>query len=234
MREALPGGSLQALLEARRRLPFAARAAILRGIAAGVRFLHEARPPVLAALTPGSVLLDKNLQAKLCVPPRARGAPPPPLSLWTAPECLGGAPLSLESDVYAFGMVVFELLSNTRPFAAQEATMGRDAVLNLIASMDARPMFPAATPQPLREVAMECWVRNPSKRPSAAESALLLESALLQMGDGGDSSVVGLGDLDPVSVLPKHILQALKAGQKVEPESFEEVLAHRAPTLRLA
>jgi serine/threonine protein kinase len=34
---------------------------------------------------------------------------------WTAPECLKGAPFSPKSDVYAFGIIMWELVTREEP-----------------------------------------------------------------------------------------------------------------------
>src|ERR1022692_3987245 len=39
---------------------------------------------------------------------------------YMAPELLTGRPATVASDVYAFGMAIYRMLTGTRPFAAEE------------------------------------------------------------------------------------------------------------------
>ena len=46
---------------------------------------------------------------------RARGTP-----FWMPPECLAGMSNSPESDVYSFGITLFEIMARTEPYEGQD------------------------------------------------------------------------------------------------------------------
>ena len=54
---------------------------------------------------------------------------------WTAPELLAGSPPSVTADAYAFGVILFELLTRLRPFDG----IAQDAVPLLVAIEGKRP-----------------------------------------------------------------------------------------------
>ena len=92
-----------------------------------------------------------------------------------------------------------------------------------------RPEVPAACPPKMAEMMKKCWAANPFFRPSATD----LDYILVDMTSREAEPLERVGNAykekmtrKPTSlydVFPKHIADALNAGQKVEPESHEMV-----------
>jgi serine/threonine protein kinase len=139
-------------------------------IARGIHFLH-ARSIIHRDLKALNVLLTTDGYARICDFGYSRelsrqdekmtnniGTPH-----WMAPEMLSGTGIYDEKiDVYAYGMVLWEILTKKLPYAGMEAAQ----IITQVMMNDIRPPIPTATPRPIRELIQLCWMRDPEKRPS--------------------------------------------------------------------
>jgi serine/threonine protein kinase len=82
---------------------------------------------------------------------------------WMAPELFGGAGYGARVDVYAFGMLLYELASDRVPFDGVERAAVQRAVV-----AGARPQLPAGVPAPLAALIRRCWDADPRRRPDFA------------------------------------------------------------------
>ncbi|XP_075979745.1 uncharacterized protein LOC142978970 [Anticarsia gemmatalis] len=90
--------------------------------------------------------------------------------LWMAPESLEQGVFSAASDVWALGVLVFELVTlGARPFG----DMSPLRVMHYVAEGNKPPMPRDATPQ-TNALAHLCWRRKPEERPTAAEVVVYL------------------------------------------------------------
>lgn len=96
---------------------------------------------------------------------------------YMAPEQALGRPVDLRADVYAVGLMLYELLTGTRPFTGE--TFGK-----LVVQITGRPVPPlpekladgTVVPPALAEVVMKCLSKSPDDRyPSAAALADALQ-----------------------------------------------------------
>ena len=88
-----------------------------------------------------------------------------------APEQAVGDAVDHRADIYAWGVVAYELLSGAHPFA------GKTSAAQLIAAhlAEAPPLLAERAPEVPREVAalvMQCLAKNPTDRPAAANTLL--------------------------------------------------------------
>ena len=95
---------------------------------------------------------------------------------YMSPEQARGLPVDRRTDLWAFGCVLYEMLTGRRPFAG-------DTVSDLIASVLARTpdlaALPAATPPEVRRLIRRCLEKNPQDRiRDAGDVRLELEDAL--------------------------------------------------------
>ncbi len=95
---------------------------------------------------------------------------------WQAPECLAqNAPYSPEADIYSYGMILWEIVTNKRPYA-QYSSSKRDAEIVEHVLKGQRETIPKDTPAPLVELIQACWSPNPKQRPHLKKIIEVLES----------------------------------------------------------
>lgn len=70
---------------------------------------------------------------------------------------------SYSSDVYSFGIVVWEVLSRKVPWAGISDIQD---LYRLVFFQNERPVMPADAPIDLADMARACWVADPSERPA--------------------------------------------------------------------
>lgn len=117
------------------------------------------------ALDPVSL---ESLTATQTATPEIAGTLP-----YMAPEMLQGTPARQSSDIWALGVVLFELLSGRRPFEAGTTFATAGAILN-----QAPAALPASTPAALAAITARCFEKDPGQRfGTAGEVRAALESA---------------------------------------------------------
>ena len=160
---------------------------LLDQIAAGLDYAH-ARGVIHRDIKPGNVLLTDDGRAVLADFGLAWLLEGAHLTLtggvigtpeYMSPEQAAGEPIDHRSDVYALGVVLYEMLVGERPFVA-ETPIGvllkhlQDPAPSIL---DARPDLPAAVGQVLDR----CLVKDPAERfASAGELARAFRDAFLQ------------------------------------------------------
>ncbi len=96
---------------------------------------------------------------------------------YMAPEQVKGLPLTQQVDVYAFGVLLFELLTGTKPIAGD--TVERIFYVILNEPLDLSPLAAVNTPEALHQLVVQCTTKDPVGRPPGfAPVCAVLEQAL--------------------------------------------------------
>ena len=179
--ELIEGGSLDQHLD-RYRGHFAKAARLLASTARAVHHAHQRRI-LHRDLKPGNILLDAagephiadfGLATRLDEAGTATDSGAPAGSLpWMAPESVRGeATLSTAIDIWALGVILYELLTGVRPFGGSDAREVRQAILQR------QPPAPRAVnssvPRDLDAVCRRCLHKDPEGRYESA-TALAFE-----------------------------------------------------------
>jgi TolB-like protein len=96
---------------------------------------------------------------------------------YMAPEQLRGKPADARSDVWALGVVLYEMLAGRRPFAGQTGYEVSSAILK-----EPPSALPATVPEALRAVIERCLAKAPGERYQRAEE---VRAALETVRSGG-------------------------------------------------
>jgi serine/threonine protein kinase len=83
---------------------------------------------------------------------------------YMAPEIFQGQKYAEASDIYSFGMIMWELMTGRRPF--WDRSHDTDLIIEIVDGL--RPPIVTNAPEGYIELMEECWHSDPNKRPTAA------------------------------------------------------------------
>jgi hypothetical protein len=179
--EFIDGEDLASLLRRIGRLPEDKGLEIARQICAGLAAAHD-RGILHRDLKPANVMIDGRGHARiadfgLATVADARSGEPAGTPMYMAPEQFQGRPASVQSDIYALGLVLYEIFTGKPVFsgrtvaelAAQHRAQAPSSMTALVTGLE-----------PAIERAIErCLEKDPAARPASALSV----SASLPGGD---------------------------------------------------
>ena len=84
---------------------------------------------------------------------------------YLAPEVLSGEPYTKESDIYSFGMLMWEFTTGKKPF--HDRPHNHCLISDVLKGK--RPQITNDTPEFYAELMKKCWDHNPENRPTAEE-----------------------------------------------------------------
>ncbi len=97
---------------------------------------------------------------------------------WMAPELLKHNVLSPTYDIFAFGVVVWELWTTDIPFENCEAVN----IMYRICQENERPPIPPDCPKPIANLMKWCWETDWKKRPSMEEALSMVSQSMTELG----------------------------------------------------
>jgi len=100
---------------------------------------------------------------------------------YMSPEQARGKKVDRRADIFAFGVVLWEMLTGRRLFLGETVSDTLAAVLTKDADLEA---LPAETPMSIRRLVARCLDRNPKRRlRDIGEAVIVLEGAIAGEGD---------------------------------------------------
>ncbi|EEF51112.1 map3k delta-1 protein kinase, putative [Ricinus communis] len=153
------------VLDIRRRLRMAL------DVARGMNYLHHRNPPIVHRdLKSSNLLVDRNWTVKVgdfglsrwknatfITAKSGRGTPQ-----WMAPEVLRNEPSNEKSDVFSFGVILWELMTVSIPWINLNSVQ----VVGVVGFMDRRLELPEDLDPKVASLIRDCWQSDPGERPS--------------------------------------------------------------------
>ena len=121
---------------------------------------------------------------------------------YMSPEQARGRPLDKRTDIWAFGCVLYEMLTGHRAFAGDTTADTISAVLGQDPDWQA---LPAGTPAPIRRLVQQCLQRDPKRRLHD------IADARIELEDAGAIESVGASSAGRRSALSWPVLTAWTA-----------------------
>ncbi|KAK9994274.1 hypothetical protein SO802_023977 [Lithocarpus litseifolius] len=162
-------------------------------VAKGINYLHCLNPPVVHwDLKSPNLLVDKNWTVKVCdfglsrfkantfISSKSVAGTPE----WMAPEFLRGEPSNEKSDVFSFGVILWELVTMQQPWNGLSPAQ----VVGAVAFQNRRLTIPQNVSPVLASLMESCWADDPVQRPSfssiveSLKKLLRSPGQLIQMG----------------------------------------------------
>ncbi|KAG8899301.1 hypothetical protein FRB99_006819 [Tulasnella sp. 403] len=151
------------------------RSRYLREVAEALVYLHDEKQMVHGDIRASNIIISDTLHALLCDFGRSRPINEEPFESWSgetrnwqSPELLEGGKVTFASDVYAFGMTIYQVLSGKEPFYEYDQA----SILHAVIIDNDRPQKEPSMLSTdedysrLWMIAERCWKRNPEERPS--------------------------------------------------------------------
>jgi serine/threonine protein kinase/tetratricopeptide (TPR) repeat protein len=173
--EYVPGEDLKSFIRRSRRLDIATTVAIAKQVCSGLAEAHDAGI-VHRDLKPGNIMIDKDGNAKILDFGIARAVGTQGVTAegsvigtpeYMSPEQVEGRDSDRRSDIYSFGVIMFEMVTGRLPFAADTP------FLVAFKQQSEKPTPPEdlnpQTPPQLSAVILRCLAKDPARRYQTTE-----------------------------------------------------------------
>ena len=151
------------------------RQKILIGIAQGMIYLHQ-HHTIHCDLRPENILLDDNLEAHITNFALSKLVSSDNQINFTdefnykAPEVINNDEYTYKSDIYSFGVLMYEVVTDSYPypdFLQNKITLSQ--LKSKIIDENYRPKFTVPVKPKIRELIEQCWANDPNDRPTFEE-----------------------------------------------------------------
>lgn len=163
-------------------------------VARGMNYLHHRNPAIVHRdLKTSNLLVDKNWNVKVgdfglsklkhatfLTAKSGRGTPQ-----WMAPEVLRNERSNEKSDVFSFGVILWELMTQSIPWSDLNSLQ----VVGVVGFMDRRLDIPEAIDPRISSVIKDCWQSNPEDRPSFKDIIKIMTNLILAVQGSTRGSV---------------------------------------------
>ena len=190
--ELMTGGDLEGLIHKPQKyatLTLEKKLNIALGVSAGMNWLHGICHIIHRDLKPANILLDRNGTPKIADfgfsetlsrdnqqvrdDQGPKGTP-----RYMAPEIMLGKPLDKSVDVYAFGIILYELMTGKLSFSTYSdyGVFSRDVIAGVRPVVDPSDGVPPA----VADLMARCWAPEPTARPTFEDITKSLRASLFE------------------------------------------------------
>jgi len=178
------GGDLRYYLDREGAMSKSNALRVLRGIATGLQHLHsnhivhrDMKSPNILLKMPSfvPVLIDLGLGKALTKEDTQLTDAPKGTILWMAPEMLREKKWSVKTDIFAYGIILWEIVTGFIPYE-DSGFESMPEILTFVLISDGRPTLSKASNIPwvrsyggLLNLMQNCWSKDPLIRPTADE-----------------------------------------------------------------
>lgn len=202
-------------------------ASLARDIAQGLSFLHKQNPPGYGRnLRSHHLFIGESYRCMigLSFNPQQEGGR---ALLMLAPEVLRGEEPTQESDIYSFGMLIFEIFHRHDVFHDEDPETVVKAVLDLGIEEPKRPKFTKANiPIPVKDLICSCWHEDTRLRPQFLDIISVLDkfastsiTQTLMLEQRQTNALLN-------KMLPEHAVKALQEGRRPSAHHFDMVTVY--------
>lgn len=192
--EFMDRGNLTQVLRNNPDLDFKIKLHMAIDAAEGVEYLHSREPPVVHRdLKSLNLLVSDDFGCRVADFGLSKASSGASLNSkvgslnWCAPEVLlYAAPYTPAGDAYSFGMILWELLTHTPPFAKMHP-------LQIVRAIDRGdlPTIPPGTPEKYATLVRACWAKDAKRRPTFTQILLVLRVILEEYTQPGVAPLIG-------------------------------------------
>ncbi len=195
---------------------------IATGIAQGLKFIHS-KKVFHRDMKSMNVLLDDNFHAKISDFGMAKEKLASTVMTqstvgtfaWMAPEVMKGEPYNETVDIYGFGMVLWEMVTNQIPFSG----MNQMALFNAFVNKKQRPPLPPLSqqfPKELKSLIEGCWDHESTMRTCLDKilGTLLQIETSLEEPKNSDTNIIQLTEVDQMSPEFDRLLDSFNASMQ--------------------
>ncbi|KAL9419223.1 hypothetical protein AB3S75_037056 [Citrus x aurantiifolia] len=153
-------------------------------VAKGMNYLHQRRPPIVHRdLKSPNLLVDSTYTVKVCDFGLSRSKPNTYISSktaagtpeWMAPEVLREDPSNEKSDVFSFGVILWELITLQKPWRNSTPSQ----VISAVGFKGRRLEIPKNVNPMVAALIETCWAEEPEIRPSFPSIMETLQQLLM-------------------------------------------------------